>query len=152
MSFKDRVEHANVFKAAIETLSIKTNIARRSAGLKSERERERETVQKVYVRYHAVRRIAQKNGVRRPCGGCALNDLICQSTLFLYISKKITRALIVTRLPLGFFSKSSRSTFSPTISTAEGKFSLKKAAADSRVVSSSREEKGINKVRVNEPS
>lgn len=150
MSLKNRVEHANVFKAAIETLSIKTNITRRSAGLKSERERE--TVQKVYVRYHAVRRIAQKNGVRRPCGGCALNDLICQSTLFLYISKKITRALIVTRLPLGFFSKSSRSTFSPTISTAEGKFSLKKVAADSRVVSSSREEKGMNKVRVNEPS
>lgn len=150
MSLKNRVEHANVFKAAIETLSIKTNITRRSAGLKSGRERE--TVQKVYVRYHAVRRIAHKNGVRRPCGGCALNDLICQSTLFLYISKKITRALIVTRLPLGFFSKSSRSTFSPTISTAEGKFSLKKAVADSRVVSSSREEKGMNKVRVNEPS
>lgn len=66
--------------------------------------------------------------------------------------KEITLALIVTRLPLGFFSKSSRSTFSPTISTAEGKFPLKKAAADSRVVSSSREEKGMNKVRVNEPS
>lgn len=43
MSLKNRVEHANVFKAAIETLSIKTNITRRSAGLKSERERERDS-------------------------------------------------------------------------------------------------------------
>lgn len=42
VSLKDRVEHANVFKAAVETLSIKTNITHRSAGLKSERERERE--------------------------------------------------------------------------------------------------------------
>lgn len=41
VSLKDRVEHANVFKAAVETLSIKTNITHRSAGLKSERERER---------------------------------------------------------------------------------------------------------------
>lgn len=69
-----------------------------------------------------------------------------------YNNKKIILALIATRLPLGFFSKSSRSTFSPTMSTAEGKCSLKKVAADSRVLSNSREENGMNKVRVKEPS
>lgn len=78
--------------------------------------------------------------------------LVSQNLAPVYNNKEIILALIVTRLPLGFFSKSSRSTFSPTMSTAEGKCSLKKVAADSRVLSNSREENGMNKVRVKEPS
>lgn len=148
VSLKDRVEHANVFKAAIETLSIKTNIARRSAGLKFERERQCKCLRTVpCCETHRPEEWRETTMWRVYTARSHLSVHLVP----VYI-KKMILALIVTRLPLGFFSKSSRSTFSPTISTAEGKFSLKNAAADSRVVISSREEKGMNKVRVNEPS
>lgn len=59
---------------------------------------------------------------------------------------------MVTKLPRGFFSKSSSNRSSPTIFTALGKLSVKNLAASSLVEMLSSEAKGRNRVRVNEPS
>jgi hypothetical protein len=60
--------------------------------------------------------------------------------------------LIVTRFPLGFFSKSSSSLSSPTTASAVGKLSLKNLAPSVRVLIDSNDAKGRKSVKVNDPS
>ena len=63
-----------------------------------------------------------------------------------------TRTLIVTRLPLGLCNRPSTKSFSPTISTADGKLSLKNRAALSYVSTPSKDAYGMKRVKVNDPS
>jgi hypothetical protein len=59
---------------------------------------------------------------------------------------------VSTRLPRGFSSRSSSSCSSPASSRAEGKCVLKNVWAEARSARWARSEKGMKRVRVNEPS